>query len=81
MDLCARNETSVSAECVGAQSDALQSGAGNGSSETTNITYSNVSTLLIPQRVRQKGERAHICQLGLIQKVQHLVLDLFAFSQ
>lgn len=57
MDLCARNETSTSPECVGAQTDALQSGTGNGSLETTNITYGNVSTLLIPQRV--KGERAH----------------------
>lgn len=59
MDLCARNETSMPAECVGAQTDALQNGAGNGSLETTNITYGNVSTLLIPQRVRQKGERTH----------------------
>ncbi|KAM9347322.1 cholecystokinin receptor [Symphorus nematophorus] len=54
MELCARNETSTSPECVGAQTDALQTGAGNGSLETTNITYGNMPTLLIPQRVRQK---------------------------
>ncbi|XP_035532782.1 cholecystokinin receptor [Morone saxatilis] len=54
MELCARNETSTSPECVGAQTEALQNGAGNGSLDTTNITYGNVSTLLIPQRARQK---------------------------
>lgn len=57
MDLCARNETSMPPECAGAQTDALQSAAGNESLETANITYGNVSTLLIPQRGRQKGER------------------------
>ena len=56
MELCARNDTSP--ECVGAQTDALQSGAANGSLETSNSSYSNMSTVLIPQRVRQKGERA-----------------------
>lgn len=54
MDLCVRNETSVSPECVGAQTDALQSG-GNGSLETSSIG-SNVSAALIPQRMREKGE-------------------------
>lgn len=57
MDLCASNETFATAECVGAQTDALQSGAGNGSWEATNISYGNAS-LLDPQRVRQKGEPA-----------------------
>ncbi|XP_037644821.1 cholecystokinin receptor [Sebastes umbrosus] len=52
MDLYARNETFTSPECVGAQSDALQ----NRSLETSNITCSNVSTLLIPQRVGHKDE-------------------------
>ena len=56
MELCARNDTSP--ECVGAQTDALQSGAANGSLETSNSSYSNMSTVLIPQHVRQKGERA-----------------------
>lgn len=54
MDLCLRNETSVSPECVGAQTDALQSG-GNGSLETSS-NGSNVSAALIPQRMREKGE-------------------------
>lgn len=55
MELCARNETSASAECVGAQTDALQSAARNGSWETTNISFSN-SSLLASQGARQKGE-------------------------
>lgn len=50
MDLYAQNETFSSPECVGPQADALQNGAGNGSLETSNITCSNVSTLLTPQR-------------------------------
>ncbi|XP_045909993.1 cholecystokinin receptor [Micropterus dolomieu] len=54
MDLYAQNETSTSLECVGAQTDALQTGAGNGSLETSNITCGNVSTLLIPQRVKER---------------------------
>ncbi|KAM3607707.1 uncharacterized protein V6R79_012317 [Siganus canaliculatus] len=49
MDLCLRNETYASPECVGAQTDALQNGAGNATLETTNIT-----TELIPQRARQR---------------------------
>ncbi|XP_078118947.1 cholecystokinin receptor [Sander vitreus] len=55
MDLYARNETFTSPECVGSQTDAVQNGAGNGS-ETSNITCSNVSTLLIPQLVRNKDD-------------------------
>lgn len=55
MDLYARNETFTSPEWVGAQTDALQSGAGNGSLEASNITSGNDSTH-IPQRVRYKGE-------------------------
>lgn len=55
MDLCVLNETYP--ECVEAQADALQNGALNVSLETTNITYGNVSTLLTPQRAKQKGER------------------------
>uniref|UniRef100_A0A3Q3M5J5 Gastrin/cholecystokinin type B receptor n=2 Tax=Mastacembelus armatus TaxID=205130 RepID=A0A3Q3M5J5_9TELE len=43
-------------ECVGAQTDALQSGAGNESLETSNITCGNASTLLIPQRVKHRDE-------------------------
>lgn len=54
MDLCLRNETSVSPECVGAQTEALQSG-GNGSLETSSMG-SNLSAALIPQRMREKGE-------------------------
>ncbi|XP_075896302.1 cholecystokinin receptor [Nelusetta ayraudi] len=57
MELCARNETSASAECVGAQTDALQSAAGNGSWETANISFSNTfsnTSLVGPQRGRQK---------------------------
>ncbi|XP_056899613.1 cholecystokinin receptor isoform X1 [Takifugu flavidus] len=55
MDLCVRNETSVSAECVGAQTDALQIGLGNGSLGTSNISHGgNVSTALTPQRTREK---------------------------
>lgn len=54
MDLCARNETLAPAECVGAQTDALQSAAGNGSAEAANITFN--SSLLAPQRVRHRGE-------------------------
>ncbi|KAF3843146.1 hypothetical protein F7725_001995 [Dissostichus mawsoni] len=50
MDLYAQNETFSSPECVGPQADALQNGAGNGSLETSNITCSNVSTLLTPQQ-------------------------------
>ncbi|XP_060909425.1 cholecystokinin receptor [Labrus mixtus] len=49
MDLCARNETSASPACVGAQT-----GAGNGSLETANITCCNVSSILIPPHARQK---------------------------
>lgn len=57
MDLCVGNETSASAECVRAQTDALQTGEGNGSLETSNISLNgNVSTALIPQRTREKGE-------------------------
>lgn len=57
MDLCVRNETSVSAECVGAQTDALQIGFANGSLRTSNISHDgNVSTALTPQRMREKGE-------------------------
>lgn len=58
MDLCVRNETSVSAECVGAQTDPLQIGTANGSLGTSNISHdiSNVSTALTPQRTREKGE-------------------------
>lgn len=57
MDLCVGNETSASAECLRAQTDALQSGEGNGSLETSNISLNgNVSTALIPQRMREKGE-------------------------
>lgn len=57
MDLCVRNETSVSPECVGAQTDALQIGFGNGSLGTSNISHDgNVSSALIPQRMREKGE-------------------------
>ncbi|TKS67096.1 Cholecystokinin receptor CCK-XLR [Collichthys lucidus] len=52
MDLCVLNETYP--ECVGAQADALQNGALNVSLETTNISYGNVSTLLTPQRAKQK---------------------------
>ncbi|XP_030283160.1 cholecystokinin receptor [Sparus aurata] len=52
MELCARNDTSP--ECVGAQTDALQSRTANGSLETSNSSYSNMSTVLIPQHVRQK---------------------------
>ncbi|XP_074550730.1 cholecystokinin receptor [Halichoeres trimaculatus] len=55
MDICARNETSASPVCVAAQSDALQSGAGNGSVEISNITCCNVSSILIPPQ-RQKDE-------------------------
>ncbi|KAM6978653.1 cholecystokinin receptor [Tautogolabrus adspersus] len=54
MDLCARNETSASSACVGAQTDALQTGAGNGSLETANVTCCNVSSILIPPHARQK---------------------------
>ncbi|KAL7385377.1 hypothetical protein ABVT39_020831 [Epinephelus coioides] len=55
MDLYARNETFTSPEWVGAQTDALQSGAGNGSLEASNITSGNDSTH-IPQRVRYKDD-------------------------
>lgn len=54
MDFYAQNETS--SECFGAQTFAQQKGAGNGSMGTSNITCSNTSTILIPQRVRQRGE-------------------------
>lgn len=55
MDLCVRNETSVSAECVGAQRDPI--GFANGSLGTSNISHDgNVSTALTPQRTREKGE-------------------------
>ena len=54
MDLYTQNETS--SECFGAQTFAQQKGAGNGSMGTSNITCSNTSTILIPQRVRQRGE-------------------------
>ncbi|KAJ4933637.1 hypothetical protein JOQ06_030461 [Pogonophryne albipinna] len=56
MDLYAQNETFSSPECVGPQADALQNGAGNGSLETSNITCSNVSTLLTPPHARHKGD-------------------------
>ncbi|XP_031725430.1 cholecystokinin receptor [Anarrhichthys ocellatus] len=56
MDSFARNETFTSPECVGAQTDALQNGAGDGSMGTSNITCGNVSTLLIPKRVRHKDD-------------------------
>ncbi|XP_071761354.2 cholecystokinin receptor [Centroberyx gerrardi] len=56
MDFYALNETSAPSECVGAQSDALQNGTGNGSLEPANSTCGNASTLLIPQRVKQKDE-------------------------
>ncbi|XP_033966475.1 cholecystokinin receptor isoform X1 [Pseudochaenichthys georgianus] len=56
MDLYAQNETFSSPECVGPQADALQNGAGNGSLETSNITCSNVSTLLTPQRSGRKSD-------------------------
>ncbi|XP_041662501.1 cholecystokinin receptor [Cheilinus undulatus] len=52
MELCARNDTSPA--CVETQTDALQTGAGNGSVETSNITCCNVSSILIPPRTRQK---------------------------
>ncbi|KAM7380380.1 hypothetical protein PAMP_003682 [Pampus punctatissimus] len=51
MDLYAPNETSTSSECLGAQS-----GAGNWSLATSNITCSNTSTLLIPQRVKHRDD-------------------------
>ncbi|CAI5655789.1 unnamed protein product [Oreochromis niloticus] len=51
-----RNETSINPECVVAQVDALKNGAGNGSLEATNIACGNASTLLIPQRARQRDE-------------------------
>lgn len=54
-----RNETSINPECVLAQVDALKNGAGNGSLEATNKACGNASTLLIPERARQRGERAH----------------------
>ncbi|XP_053185026.1 cholecystokinin receptor [Scomber japonicus] len=54
MDLYTQNETS--SECFGAQTFAQQKGAGNGSMGTSNITCSNTSTILIPQRVRQRDE-------------------------
>ncbi|XP_040004927.1 cholecystokinin receptor [Xiphias gladius] len=56
MDLYAQNETSSSAECVGAQTDVPHDGTGNGSLETSNITCGNAFTLLIPRRVRQRDE-------------------------
>lgn len=55
MELCARNKTSASAACVGAQADALHSAAGNGSWETGNVSFGN-SSLLASQGGRQKGE-------------------------
>ncbi|CAJ1079544.1 cholecystokinin receptor [Xyrichtys novacula] len=56
MELCVRNETFASPACVAAQTDAQQSGAGNGSLETSNITCCNVSSILIPPHVRQRDE-------------------------
>ncbi|XP_061579346.1 cholecystokinin receptor [Cololabis saira] len=56
MDLYGRNETYLSVECVGALDDALQSRAGNGSLETSNLSCVNASALLAPQRVRQMEE-------------------------
>uniref|UniRef100_A0A1A7X8A8 Gastrin/cholecystokinin type B receptor n=1 Tax=Iconisemion striatum TaxID=60296 RepID=A0A1A7X8A8_9TELE len=53
MDLYARNETRVNPECVGALADALQN---NGSLETLNVSCGNASTLLVPQRVRQRED-------------------------
>ncbi|XP_056899623.1 cholecystokinin receptor isoform X2 [Takifugu flavidus] len=67
MDLCVRNETSVSAECVGAQTDALQIGLGNGSLGTSNISHGgNVSTALTPQRTREKGISVSISTFSLV---------------
>ncbi|XP_041857909.1 cholecystokinin receptor [Melanotaenia boesemani] len=56
MDLLVQNETSTDLECVGALADALQNGAGNGSLGSSNISCSNASTLVTPQRVVQKEE-------------------------
>ncbi|KAK9537754.1 hypothetical protein VZT92_005338 [Zoarces viviparus] len=56
MDSYVRNETFTSPECVGAQTDALQNGAGDGSMGTSNITCGNVSTLITPKRVRHKDD-------------------------
>ncbi|KAK2905970.1 cholecystokinin receptor [Channa argus] len=55
MDLYVRNESSRS-ECVGTHPDALQLGTGNGSMDTANVTCGNASTILIPQRVREKDD-------------------------
>ncbi|KAM6954916.1 cholecystokinin receptor [Lycodopsis pacificus] len=56
MDSYVRNETFTSPECVGAQTDALQNGAADGSMGTSNITCGNASTLIIPKRVRHKDD-------------------------
>ncbi|XP_028249711.1 cholecystokinin receptor [Parambassis ranga] len=57
MDLYVRNETSVTQGCVGGlQAGALHNGTGNESLETSNVTCGDASTLLIPQRVRQRGD-------------------------
>ncbi|XP_068185999.1 cholecystokinin receptor [Antennarius striatus] len=51
MDHCARNETHMYPGCVG-DTDAPLNGSGN--LETTNVTYGNISTFVIPHRVAQK---------------------------
>lgn len=51
-----QSENSTSSECVEAQIEALQNGTGNGSLESLNTTCDNASTVLIPYRVRQRGE-------------------------
>ncbi|XP_054471014.1 cholecystokinin receptor [Anoplopoma fimbria] len=56
MDSYVRNETLTSPACLGAQTDALQTGAGNGSLGTSNTTCGNVSTLLTPKLVRHKDD-------------------------
>ncbi|KAM4731043.1 cholecystokinin receptor [Anableps anableps] len=53
MDLDLRNETFIDSECARVLQDLMQSGAFNGSLETSNVSCGNASTLLIPQRVRQ----------------------------
>lgn len=60
MDLYTQNETSTAIpKCVGAQADVLHNGTSNESLEASNITCGNAFTLLIPRRVRQRGERIH----------------------
>ncbi|XP_029386700.1 cholecystokinin receptor isoform X1 [Echeneis naucrates] len=66
MDLSAQNETSTSPPCVGAQTDVLQSGVGNGSLET-NLTCGNAFTLLRPrQRQRDEDHTLQILLYSLI---------------